>query len=1390
MGMIKLAFIPRLDEHDEPTARTIWTPDGNETSIIKMASSVKYAAELQKAISDIKPTDKHTYKLVTALPASDWWGGNRNGDWFFRNALMLPGPDYGHQSFLSAGLYRHHCFPAGTEVLMADRQRRPIEQVVEGDEVVTLDGIRKVTKTMRRAYNGSGVRLTLKGKRNALVGTCDHPVKVFRRKQIHCRHNYSRLGAGHACVELKQPIGDPQWLPLSEVMPGDYLVFPKPRLGEVEVPKPFAELVGWVAAEGHLGARGAIQFTFAEDNLADQNAVIECLQANGLRVTVTPRPQHGLVMLSACSVETHKQLSRYVVGVKAEKQLTGEILSWCPDSLLRMLGAYVSGDGHVPTSGKNRGLLRIRSSSPAMLDILSDVLHGLDIPCAVNMDGAPGPMVSPTNGQTYDGNGSGCVSVPAAYSPLITKYSRKGFYRCGRVNERLQFGDVYLVRVTDAEQIDLNEDVFNLEVAGPNHYVAEGVVVHNCNKDPNLSLGKVLFAYYDAFMHRVMLILDYFHELLEKFDSLDLLQREWPDYSMAAKVPFDVCFPPGTLVRTATGHVPIEMVQVGDVVRSHTGAARRVLKTMQRPGADSVTVHAAGVPATTPTANHPYLVLRREDVRSCQGSANKTRLRHQPTGECCRRCGKPLSWKPAWVAAADLHVGDYLLTPVDECGGVSGDPAMAKVLGYYLGDGHIIKQRSRRDKSGPYKDMGFSITVGTDSPEHLANVVEALSGRFRNEPNVYDMGAGRHAVAVNVYDQVAAAWLQAHGGRTSTGKHLSEEVFGWSREEKLSLLGGYVDTDGCVDNRGSVRISTVNRGLALDTQRLLHSIGVPASVGGGGMTPLGAPTYNVFIPASVRAALGGYSWKVGILDNAPTAATQSFFWGGYWCTPVISVEEAPAPETVYNLSVECDESYVVEGVAVHNCTVCGDLPLLRAITAKAGATTPADEVKAILDHMKAGNLIRGVATKREHYCDHLKYMMNKVLTSGPDQGKQVGAINTHPKFFDLSEVTTGADSIAKEIRKLAAAGMVDDEDRVISGAELAEHFGYSYGEQAPDCGVRRRSGLCKMGGCGCKHGMQKAAALEDHAPYIVQGVRGRVKQALLETKASLEQRAEMRKVIDASGVPLSVSREMPIPNEKLMLGPLAEVLSTLGGLGIVLNPMEFQTLVLSHLGQPSLASGLSSSGAVFPPAREGLEPPIGPEFVNKRLLQAFLPYAENRSCLAPMAAKRTYIIIVKEAGVPTDGMFPRAPAAPEIPEFPVIDMRKLSTSQGETLRKVASLYRGYREVLASQVVPLVRCTCEHPEVLEALRGSPFAGELAKEAAAPAELVALGSLFPLMYLYAAHLRKEEREGDRLGMIRSFISKHPVLSAGAILGMLKSLKQAGGPTAAEAATLLKP
>lgn len=66
------------------------------------------------------------------------------------------------------------------------------------------------------------------------------------------------------------------------------------------------------------------------------------------------------------------------------------------------------------------------------------------------------------------------------------------------------------------------------------------------------------------------------------------------------------CFPAGSPVLTARGAAPIEGVETGDLVLTHAGAMRRVLRTGSRPSADTVVVrfpHAA----VECTPNHPFL---------------------------------------------------------------------------------------------------------------------------------------------------------------------------------------------------------------------------------------------------------------------------------------------------------------------------------------------------------------------------------------------------------------------------------------------------------------------------------------------------------------------------------------------------------------------------------------------------------------------------------------------------------------------------------------------------------------------------------------------------------------------------------------------------------------
>lgn len=109
---------------------------------------------------------------------------------------------------------------------------------------------------------------------------------------------------------------------------------------------------------------------------------------------------------------------------------------------------------------------------------------------------------------------------------------------------------------------------------------------------------------------------------------------------------------------------------------------------------------------------------------------------------------------------------------------------------------------------------------------------------------------------------------------------------------------------------------------------------------------------------------------------------------------------------VYNLEVKTDHSYYLSNVLSHNCRVPFD------VCSYCGNKAP----------------------NRLKYCSHLKYDMTKIASNGV----QIGAINLHPYFKDLSIVTFPADRIAGTNKLIKAAS---DKNAFLSGAALAEMYG-------------------------------------------------------------------------------------------------------------------------------------------------------------------------------------------------------------------------------------------------------------------------------------------------------------------------------------------------------------
>lgn len=347
------------------------------------------------------------------------------------------------------------------------------------------------------------------------------------------------------------------------------------------------------------------------------------------------------------------------------------------------------------------------------------------------------------------------------------------------------------------------------------------------------------------------------------------------------------CFPAGVRVATAEGFKPIEAVCVGDSVLTHTGRFQPVLRVGCKP-ATTVMVKGQGHPGVATTPEHPFYARRK--------SRYSTRVE-----------GKAITVKsvsqPSWVKAEDLPGSHWacvahwpeMPVPQVECvgretNGVDLTPALFVLAGAYLGDGWV-----RINERRGYVLLGVNEAKLEKLRPYLAQV------------GVYQVAEMRTSCRVSLASRPLARWLSEHFGAGAEGKSIPMWALGMREDLRRALLFGYQLTDGHIDKKGVGKITTVSKQLALTTRMLANSLGYASSVQFcarpathtiEGRVVNQRDTYVVSISQSTRSSFEeqGYRWQC-VRSVAPTGRN----------------------EIVYNLEVEGDNSYVVDGIAVHNC---------------------------------------------------------------------------------------------------------------------------------------------------------------------------------------------------------------------------------------------------------------------------------------------------------------------------------------------------------------------------------------------------------------------------------------------------------------------------------------
>lgn len=426
------------------------------------------------------------------------------------------------------------------------------------------------------------------------------------------------------------------------------------------------------------------------------------------------------------------------------------------------------------------------------------------------------------------------------------------------------------------------------------------------------------------------------------------------------------CFPAGTQITVENGVTKnIEDLKIGDRVLTHTGSLKRITKTIINPNSEvMVTLKPANSPAVTMTGNHPVLIYTEgEDDR-------ETIITSEIPGDGYK-----------WVAARDVRVNEdyvllvgqdrtrhadpvYMETYIDKLpkrnssthgssftkenyvvhegmvkyklrdkkharkngnefslrtspvkNEIALDYDFGKFLGYYLAEGYA----SSRHNDNTFNSIIF--TFGAKEDNFIQDVVEITQRIFGVTPKV-NKNLNDNSARISVNSVLIAEMINDLVGTGYNKKVLNDTLFNACDEFVRGLFVGAFRGDGCTYESRMI-MDLVNPVLIRQLRTLAINIGLVPGIRDY-TNQAGNHTTSLFLNA-VNPSNHDMIYEIGknlhrfIEPKAPIRDFTFSISENEVLSLVVGKDESEPIDTVYNLEVEDDHTYLAEGVVVHNC---------------------------------------------------------------------------------------------------------------------------------------------------------------------------------------------------------------------------------------------------------------------------------------------------------------------------------------------------------------------------------------------------------------------------------------------------------------------------------------
>lgn len=413
------------------------------------------------------------------------------------------------------------------------------------------------------------------------------------------------------------------------------------------------------------------------------------------------------------------------------------------------------------------------------------------------------------------------------------------------------------------------------------------------------------------------------------------------------------CFVEGTLVLTDNGYKEIQDIKTGDYVLTHKNRYQKVETPMKKKTDSILELKIMGSEIIKVTKEHPFYIVSR-----CGRKYTKNKETNKY--ESVRKFTEPY-----WKNAEDLTKGDFIGYPVNNNSIIPRFKVEKYInkfskqiveeldftnrnlwwlIGRYLGDGWT---RFQKDKNGNVSS--YNVIICCNKKNNEKNEIESyLKGLFN-----YHIYEEKTVYKIVISNKSLYMYLQKFG-KYAHGKFIPNEVIDLPINLLRCFLEGYFSADGYKnEERGYQSCTSVSKKLILGIQQCVHKA-------------YKQPTTLVKVKPS-RSIIDGRKivgkYDVYILSYFfRSKFTQGFYKDNYMWQPFREYKEEKYNGYVYNMSVDKDESYTINNMAVHNCSM---LLYNKPVRKEIGLIKTKDGICCNLD---------GYST------DKYKYVKNDLLT--------------------------------------------------------------------------------------------------------------------------------------------------------------------------------------------------------------------------------------------------------------------------------------------------------------------------------------------------------------------------------------------------------------------------